>query len=53
VEFIDSTGLRVLLRALELATNTGTRLGIVRDLSPPVQRILTVSGVADRLPFID
>jgi anti-anti-sigma factor len=53
VEFIDSTGLRVLLRALELASDSGTQLGIARELSPPVERILTVSGVADRLPFVD
>ena len=53
VEFIDSTGLRVLLRAVEWATENGIRLRMMRKLSPAVERTLTVSGVAERLPFTD
>jgi anti-sigma B factor antagonist len=53
VEFIDSTGLRVLLETAELSSQSGTRLGIVREFPPAVERTLEVSGLADRLPFID
>jgi anti-sigma B factor antagonist len=53
VEFIDSTGLRALLAAVELSSMYGTRFAILRELSPPVERAFEVAGMANTLPFID
>jgi anti-sigma B factor antagonist len=53
VEFIDSTGIRALLTAVELSGRDGTRFAILRELSPAVERAFEVTGMADRLPFID
>jgi anti-anti-sigma factor len=53
VEFIDSTGLRVLVEAAVLSSQSDTQFGIVRQFPPAVERTLEVSGLADRLPFID
>lgn len=53
VEFIDSTGLRALIMAVELSSMNGTRFGVLRDLSPAVERTFDLTGMADRLPFID
>jgi anti-sigma B factor antagonist len=53
LEFIDSSGLRALLvLAFESSVN-GSRLGVRRELSPAVQRTFDLTGIGDRLPFVD
>lgn len=44
VSFMDSTGLRVLLKASKLLTSAGGSL-VLRDPSDPVRRLLEVSGL--------
>jgi anti-anti-sigma factor len=53
VGFIDSSGLRALLVNSVEAKLDGDRLRIRRDLSPAVQRSFEMTGVEDRLPFVD
>ena len=48
LEFLDSSGLRVLLRAAKLAQGTGTALRIVAP-DPVVARVLELSGAARAL----
>jgi anti-sigma B factor antagonist len=52
LEFMDSTGLSVLVRAHQRAEENGRRLGLVNG-SQQVQRLLTLTGVADRLMLTD
>lgn len=52
LEFMDSTGLSVLVRAHQRAEENGRRLGLVNG-SQQVQRLLTLTGVADRLTLSD
>lgn len=48
LEFMDSTGLSVLVRAHQRAEEAGQRFGLVNS-SQQVQRLLTLTGVKDRL----
>ncbi len=50
--FMDSTGLSVLVRAHHHAEEAGRRMVLVRG-GPQVQRLLTLTGLADRLPIVD
>ena len=50
--FIDSSGLRVLLRANERASDIGGRLRLVSG-SQAVERILALTGVGDRFEFVE
>ena len=52
LEFMDSTGLSVLVRAHQRATENGRRFGVVRG-PQQVQRLLSLTGVADRLRLAD
>ncbi len=52
LEFMDSTGLSVLVRAHQRAIENGQRFGIVKG-PQQVQRLLTLTGVADRLTLAD
>jgi anti-sigma B factor antagonist len=52
LEFMDSTGLSVLVRAHQRATESGQRFGVVRG-PQQVQRLLSLTGVADRLNLAD
>ena len=52
LEFMDSTGLSVLVRAHQRATERGQRFAVVRG-PQQVQRLLTLTGVADRLALVD
>jgi anti-sigma B factor antagonist len=52
LEFMDSTGLSVLVKAHQRAEEQGKRLGLVNG-SQQVQRLLTLTGVADRLTLVD
>jgi len=48
LEFMDSTGLSVLVRAHQRAEESGQRFGVINS-SQQVQRLLTLTGVKDRL----
>jgi len=52
LEFMDSTGLSVLVRAHQKATQSGKRLAIVKG-PQQVQRLLSLTGVAERLTVVD
>jgi anti-sigma B factor antagonist len=48
LEFMDSTGLSVLVRAHQRSEENSQRFGLVNG-SQQVQRLLTLTGVAERL----
>jgi anti-sigma B factor antagonist len=52
LDFMDSTGLSVLVRAHQLADEQGRRLAMVKG-PQQVQRLLSLTGVADRLTLVD
>jgi len=52
LEFMDSTGLSVVVRAHQRATENGQQFAVVRG-SQQVQRLLSLTGVADRLTLVD
>jgi len=53
VPFIDSTGLRALIRVAEETRHNGERLSIRRELAPAVERLLEVTRLGEALPFAD
>ena len=52
IEFMDSTGLRVLLSAHQRAHESGRRFALVRG-ADQVERVLTLTGVRDLLTVVD
>lgn len=48
LEFIDSTGLSVLVRAQQRAHESGRELGLVNP-GPQVERLLHLTGLTERL----
>lgn len=52
LEFIDSVGLSVLIKADRRVRETGGRFGLVRG-SGQVQRLLGLTGLASRVPLAD
>ena len=52
LEFMDSTGLSILVKANQRAIDEGRRFGLVKG-SPQVQRLLYLTGVAERLTLVD
>ena len=52
VTFIDSSGVAVVLRAVQAADGAGRDLRILRP-PPLVMRTFDLAGVTDRLPFAD
>lgn len=52
VDFMDSTGLSVLVRAHQRSEELGRRLAMVKG-PPQVERLLSLTGVAGRLTLID
>jgi anti-anti-sigma factor len=52
LEFLDSTGLQVLLSTHRQATERGQRFAITRG-SPQVQRLLDITRVAERLTIVE
>jgi anti-sigma B factor antagonist len=52
IEFMDSTGLRVLLGAHQRAQESGRRFALVRG-DDQVERVLTLTGVRDLLTVVD
>ncbi|HTU87687.1 MAG TPA: STAS domain-containing protein [Solirubrobacteraceae bacterium] len=52
IEFMDSTGLRVLLGSHQQAKENGRRFALVRG-ADQVERVLTLTGVRDLLTIVD
>jgi anti-sigma B factor antagonist len=52
LEFMDSTGVSTLVKAHQRAEEAGQRFGLVRG-PQQVQRLLSLTGVAERLTFAD
>jgi anti-sigma B factor antagonist len=52
LDFMDSTGLSVLVRAHQRAEEQGRRLAIVKG-PQQVQRLLSLTGVAERMTLVD
>ena len=52
LDFMDSTGLSVVVKAHQAADERDRRLCLVKG-PPQVQRLLTLTGVAERLPVLD
>jgi anti-anti-sigma factor len=52
LDFMDSTGLSILVRAHQRAIDSERRLALVTG-RPQVQRLLTLTGVTERLSLVD
>jgi anti-anti-sigma factor len=52
LEFMDSTGLSILVKAHQRTQEAGQQFGLVRG-TPQVQRLLSLTGVAERVTFAD
>ena len=52
LEFMDSTGLSIIVGAHQRMAEKGQSLSLVRG-SPQVQRLLDLTGVAERLRLVD
>jgi anti-anti-sigma factor len=52
IEFMDSTGLRVLVTAHQRAQDSGRRFALVRG-ADQVERVLTLTGVRELLTVVD
>ena len=52
LDFMDSTGLSVLVRAHQRAEDQGRELAMVKG-PQQVQRLLSLTGVAERLTLVD
>ena len=53
LEFMDASGVRLLLQLSERSQNNGRRLRITRARSPQVQRVIELTGADELLPFED
>jgi anti-anti-sigma factor len=51
VEFMDSSGLAVIVKAHQRAQNAGHRLGVING-SPQVQRLLSLTGMDERMTVV-
>lgn len=51
LEFIDSTGIAVLVAAHRRANADGQRLAFIRSQATGVQRVMDVTGLDKELPF--
>jgi anti-sigma B factor antagonist len=52
LDFMDSTGLSILVRAHQRLAGQGCEMGLVKG-SQQVQRLLDLTGVAERLRLVD
>jgi anti-sigma B factor antagonist len=52
LRFMDSTGLRLVLRWHAAAAADGFELGVVPG-APAIQRVFELTGTLDRVPFVD
>jgi anti-sigma B factor antagonist len=53
LEFLDASGIRLLMDLDARSRGNGGRLRIIPASAPQVQRVLDLTGVADLLPFVD
>jgi anti-sigma B factor antagonist len=53
LEFIDSSGMALLIRASQRSAQDSNRLRMKRSDHPAVKRILGLARIEDGLPFID
>jgi anti-anti-sigma factor len=53
LEFLDASGIRLLLHLVARSESDGNRLRIRRAASPQVQRLLDLTGAGDLLPLVD
>ena len=51
LEFLDASGVRLLLHLHARSQRNGGHLRITRSASPQVRRIIELTGVGDLLPF--
>ena len=52
LEFMDSTGLSIIVGAHQRVAETGRKLSVVKG-PPQVQRLLDLTGVSERLQLVD
>jgi anti-anti-sigma factor len=53
LEFLDASGIRLLLHLNARSRSNGGRLRVARPRSPQVQRVIDLTGAGDVLPFLD
>lgn len=53
LEFLDASGIRLLLHLNARSKSNGGRFRITRSDSPQVQRVIDLTGAGDVLPFLD
>jgi anti-anti-sigma factor len=53
LEFLDASGVRLLLHLNARSKSNGGRLCMTRARSPQVQRVIDLTGAGDVLPFLD
>jgi anti-sigma B factor antagonist len=53
LEFLDASGIRLLLHLKARSETNGGRLRIARARAPQVQRVIELTGAAQLLPFLD
>ena len=53
VDFIDSSGIALLIAAMNDAQGRATQLGVVPSRSADVQRLIELCGLRDVMPFIE
>jgi stage II sporulation protein AA (anti-sigma F factor antagonist) len=53
LEFLDASGIRLLMDLDARSRDNGDKLRIIPASSPQVQRVLELTGVTDLLPFVD
>ncbi len=53
LEFLDASGIRLLLHLNARSRSNGGRLRITRAQSPQVQRVIELTGAAEVLPLLD
>ena len=53
LEFMDASGVRLLLHLRERSLNNGRRLRIARARAPQVRRVMELTGANELLPFED
>src|SRR3954451_25396235 len=53
LEFLDASGIRLMLHLDARSRSNGGRLRMTRARSPQVQRVIDLTGAGDVLPFLD
>jgi len=53
LEFLDASGIRLLLHLTARSQANGARLRVTRARRPQVQRVIDLTGAGEVLPFLD